>query len=213
MPVVGASVCLGSWFAVRIDDDHERPADGALYPDLAGLFDAWGDAALVLVGMPIGLPDARRPTRRSFSEARARLTPLRHNSVSPVPSRAVIEAVRSDKARTYEDMSELNDRELGKRLSKQSFAMVSKIAELGAFLLSHSEARAKTREAHRELCFWGLNGGRPMAHAKRRPEGIAERLAVLCGYLPWTRAFCDDVRRESARGVPVAVVVDALAPP
>ena len=123
----------------------------------------------------------------------------------------MIEAYRAGRARTYEAQSELNRRELGKKLSKQSAAMIRRIAELDELLLSDRDARAKTREAHRELCLWGLNGGRPMTHAKRQPEGIAERLAVIRRYLPWAESFFLDLRRESPGGISEAVVVDALA--
>ena len=60
MAVIGASVCRDGWFAVRIDDDHARPANARAFPDMAALMDAWGGASSILVGMPIGLPDAGR---------------------------------------------------------------------------------------------------------------------------------------------------------
>ena len=118
MAVVGANILKGGWFAVRIDDDFERPADAEFYPDAASLMDVWGDASRVLVGMPIGLPDAERPTRWADQAARHALKPLRHSSVFPVPSRVAIDAFRSGEARSYQALSDLNHRELGKRLSK-----------------------------------------------------------------------------------------------
>lgn len=211
MAVVGANVFRGGWFAVRIDEDIARPADGACYADVASLMNAWGDASRILVGMPIGLPDAERPTRRVDQAARQLLKPLRHNSVFPVPSRAVVEVFQSGEATSYQALSELNHRELGKRLSTQSAALVPRIADIDELMLGSAVARAKIREAHRELCFWSLAGRRPMEHAKTSPEGIAERLQVLDEYLPWAQAFCAEVRREFGRQVPVAVVVDTLA--
>ncbi len=211
MAVVGANIFRGGWFAVRIDDDFERPADGEFYPDAFSLMDAWGSAARILFGTPIGLPDAEQPIRLVDQAARHRLKPLRHSSVFPVPSRAAIEAFRSGEAESYRALSDLNHRELGKRLSRQSAALVPMIAELDQLMLDNAVAREKIREAHRELCFWGLNGRRPMEHAKARPEGIAERLRVLSEYLPWAPAFCSDVSRESRRPIPVEVVVDSLA--
>ena len=196
---------------MRINDDFASPADAEIYPDADSLMDAWGDAAAFLVGMPIGLPDGERPSRRVDHAARHVLKPLRHSSVFPVPSRAAIEAFRSGEARSYQALSKLNHRELGKRLSKQSAALAPRIAELDDLMLGDAAARGKIREAHRELCFWGLNGRRPMEHAKSHPEGIAERLRVLSEYLPWAQAFCADVRRESRRQVLTAVVVDTLA--
>ncbi|MCY4375280.1 MAG: DUF429 domain-containing protein, partial [Spirochaetaceae bacterium] len=107
--------------------------------------------------------------------------------------------------------SDLNHRELGKRLSKQSASMVPKIAELDALMLGDADAGGKIREAHRELCFWGLNRGRPLTHAKTQPEGIEERRAVLSRYLPWAEEFLDDARAEMRPQLPPAVVVDAVA--
>lgn len=211
MAVVGANIFRGGWFAVQIDEDVERPAEAECYPDAVSVMDAWGDASRVLLGMPIGLPDAERPTRRVDQAARRALKPLRHSSVFPVPSRAAIEAFRSGEAKSYQALSDRNHRELGKRLSRQSAALVPKIAELDELMLGDAAARGKIREAHRELCFWGLNGRRPMEHAKSGPEGIAERVRVLSDYLPWAQAFAKDARREFRRQVPAAVVVDSLA--
>lgn len=211
MAVVGANIFKGGWFAVRIDNDVERPADAEHYPDAASLINAWGDASHILFGIPIGLPDAEQPTRRVDHGARQMLKPLRHSSVFPVPSRAAIEAFRSGEAKSYQVLSDLNHRELGKKLSWQSAALVPMIAELDQLLLDNAAAREKIREAHRELCFWGLNGRRPMGHAKTRPEGIAERMTVLGDYLPWAQAFCADPRHGSRRRIPVTVAVDSLA--
>ena len=211
MAVVGANIFKGGWFAVRIDDDVERPADAECYPDAASLMDAWGDASRFLFGMPIGLPDAERPTRRVDQAARQMLKPLRNSSVFPVPSRTTIEAFRAGEAKSYQALSDLNHRELGRRLSRQSAALVPMIAELDELMLGHAAARGKIRESHRELCFWGLSGRRPMEHAKSRPEGIAERVKVLGDYLPWAPAFCAEASCGIPHRIPVAVVVDTLA--
>lgn len=211
MAVVGANIFKGGWFALRIDDDFERPANGEFFPDLLSLMDAWGDASHILVGMPIGLPDAERPTRRVDQAARQMLKPLRHSSVFPVPSRAAIDAFRSGEAKSYQALSGLNHRELGKRLSKQSASLVPNIAELDELMLGNVAARERIREAHRELCFWGLSRRRPMEHAKSSPKGIAERVLVLGEYLPWASTFCSDLSRGTLHRFPVTVVVDTLA--
>ena len=103
--------------------------------------------------MPIGLPDAERPTRQVEQAARQRLKPLRHGSVFPVPSRVAIEAFRSGEAKSFEALSDLNHRELGERLSRQSAALAPKIAELDELMLGAAAACRKIREVHRELCF------------------------------------------------------------
>ena len=43
------------------------------------------------------------------------------------------------------------------------------------------------REVHPEVCFTALNAGQPMQHNKKKPEGAAERSALLAGlYAPAT---------------------------
>jgi predicted RNase H-like nuclease len=36
----------------------------------------------------------------------------------------------------------------------------------------------------REVCFWALNGQRPMLYKKKTKEGVAERVAVLSPVFP-----------------------------
>ncbi len=209
--VVGANLMRGGWFAVRIDDDLVKPAKADCFPHVESLMDAWGDTSRVLLGVPIGLPDTQRPARRVDREARHLLGAPRNSSVFPVPSRETVEAFRSGQARTHEALSEVNHRVLGKRLSRQSVALLPKIAEVDEYLSADAGARPRIREAHRELCFWGLSGRRPMSHAKTTPEGAAERLGVLSDYLPWAREFFHNLRRGRRRQLPHPVVLDALA--
>jgi predicted RNase H-like nuclease len=39
-------------------------------------------------------------------------------------------------------------------------------------------------EVHPEVCFWALNGERPMAHNKKTKEGASDRLSVLNPIFP-----------------------------
>ena len=67
------------------------------------------------------------------------------------------------------------------------------------------------REMHPEICFWAL-AGRPMAHAKRTPEGAAERLDVLSAHLPAARAILAEVTAAYPKSaVRPDDVIDALA--
>ena len=208
---VGANLYRSGWFAVRIDDHHGSQATAGVYPDVTALINAWNDASVVLIGVPIGLPDAQHPDRRVDRDGRRVLGKPRNSSVFPVPSREVVEACRAGRASSYKAFSDLNHRALGKRLSKQTAALLPKIAEVDEYLSTKTGTVPKIREAHRELCFWGLSGRQPMSHAKTTPEGAAERLGVLGGYLPWAREFVQELRRDPGRQVPLAVVLDALA--
>ena len=211
MVAVGANLYRGGWFAVRIDDQLGGQAAAGVYPDVTALINACNDASVVLIGVPIGLPDAQHPDRRVDREVRRVLGRTRNSSVFPVPSREAVTALQSCEASTYEALSDFNHRALGKRLSKQTAALLPKIAEVDEYLSTKTGAVPKIREAHRELCFWGLSGRQPMSHAKTTPEGAAERLDVLGDYLAWAREFVHDLRRDRRRQVPQPVVLDALA--
>ena len=178
MAVVGANVCRGGWFAVRIDDDLASPPDAEIYPDAVSLMDAWGDAAAFLVGMPIGLPDAERPTRRVDQAARHVLKPLRHNSVFPVPSRAAIEAFRSGEAKSYQASSDLNHQEVGKRLSKQSASLVPRIAELDE-LISRRIASTDTARRPATRSPRSSNTATTSTQSRQRPSTRTARGSMM----------------------------------
>jgi predicted RNase H-like nuclease len=212
MPVVGVDGCRDGWFAIRIEDDFEREAITDVYPNLCSLLDAWDDATLVLIDIPIGLPDVGRPARGADRAARNLLRPLRHNSVFSTPSRAAIELFQSVRGAEYEALSAANHREIGKRLSRQSAAIIPKIAEVDEVLLSDAAARSIVHEVHPELCYWGLNGRRPMMHRKQDTQGIAERLELLPGLLPWAVSIFErTLKRYRRASVQRDDILDAMA--
>ena len=63
MVVVAVDWCKGGWFALRIEGNYQGAANAAVFPNARSLLDARGDASLFLIDIPIGLPDAERPTR------------------------------------------------------------------------------------------------------------------------------------------------------
>ena len=56
MFVVGVDGCRAGWLAVKLS----RPGDWEcrIFPDMASLWSAYRRAALILVDIPIGLPEA-----------------------------------------------------------------------------------------------------------------------------------------------------------
>jgi predicted RNase H-like nuclease len=81
-------------------------------------------------------------------------------------------------ADSYSAAVEINREVLGKGLSKQSWAIAPKIGEIDELVRENSLARSLMREAHPEVCFWGLSG-KPMKHSKKSREGYLERMKVL----------------------------------
>ena len=158
------------------------------------------DLRVVAVDVPIGL--AERGPRLADHLARRALGP-RGSSVFPTPVRAVLGA------RSWEDACARHERVDGRRVSKQTFGVLGKIAEADAFLGSSRWARRTLYEVHPELSFarWA---GAPMRHPKKSAEGRAERLALIASTFG-ARVF-DDARR-AVRGQQVGSddLADAFA--
>ena len=125
---------------------------------------------MIAIDIPIGLGE--RGPRACDVEARRRLGP-RASSVFPAPVRAALAAS------TYAEACGRSAAACGRRLSKQTYAILGRIREVDAALRAAPALRERVREAHPELCFAEWNGGRPMAHAKRTAAGLAERRRLV----------------------------------
>lgn len=163
-------------------------------------------ARRVLIDVPIGLRDEGSAERLCDREARRLLGAGRASSVFPAPTRPALYADR------YETASEINARLCGRRLSRQSWGIARKIRGIDELLRSREDLRAIVRECHPEICFWSLNGHRPMSQNKRREGGRDERLRVLERFVPGADAVVKAAaeayrRRDVARDD----IIDALA--
>jgi predicted RNase H-like nuclease len=149
----------------------QRPAVAGVDGCRGGWIVAWGGGVqvlpmfahivslrfdLVLVDIPIGLLDAG--PRHCDMEARA-LIGARRSSVFPAPSRSL-----------------LRSRRYAGQCSVQLWNILDKIREVDAAMTPALQRRV--REAHPEVSFALLNGG-PLRYPKKRPEGDAERRALL----------------------------------
>jgi predicted RNase H-like nuclease len=165
---IGIDGCKRGWFYFRYDNF------GATFGVVAELADVLIDVseeAIALVDIPIGLKDRGRQERQCDLAARVVLA-RRSSSVFPVPCRQAL------RAESYAEACVLNRKVLGRSLSKQSWAIMPGIRQADELMKCSMLARAVLREAHPEVCFWGLAGG-PMAQPKRTREGFAERLRIL----------------------------------
>jgi len=222
---VGVDGCPAGWFSVALVERTpagRRTGEGpeaetaanvevrmAVDPDADALWDRWRSATLLLIDIPIGLVDGPEP-RRCDQEARAMLGP-RRSSVFPAPSRASLGAP------DYPSASALNRSISGRGLSRQSWNISPRVAQVDALLRSGARgpdgvsARERVREVHPELLFLGLNRGHPMQHPKRTAAGREERLQVLERHLPGARAVVREaLERFPRRDVSRDDAVDAL---
>jgi predicted RNase H-like nuclease len=171
MKAWGVDGCKGGWFFFGIDEEAHT---SGVVQVLEELLERVPHDAIVLVDIPIGLPEGR--TRGCDTSARSVLTPF-GSSVFPVPSRQAVYA------ETYETALAANRSTVGVGLSKQSWGICPKIREVDALLQARPKLRGKVREVHPEVCFWGLLG-RPVGHSKKTRDGFRVRLDALKEVLP-----------------------------
>lgn len=206
MYVVGVDGCRAGWVTVRLD--LQGGAEAGIFPNFAVLWKKHQQAALILVDIPIGLKDGGREERQCDKEARKFLGP-RKSSVFPVPCRAAV--YQPD----YDAAIRENLHHTGKSIFKAVWQIVPKIREVDELLLSAGESRAKVRESHPEVCFWALNGGKPMAYNKKTGAGMRERQSLLqialAAIHPSLGGFLEVAQILKPRGVAPDDFLDALA--
>ena len=154
------------WVVVVCDDDLISPTAFLV----TQLVDLPRGLRVAAIDVPIGLPekgarDADRLARKALGEPRRR-------SVFPSPVRSVLGA------HSWKEACARAQRADGRSLSKQTFAILPKIAEADALVRSGPWARRIVHEVHPELSFAKWSGA-PMVHRKKSPAGRQERLALI----------------------------------
>lgn len=176
--VVGLDGAPGGWAGFVLDlNGLEAPRGPELFPSFRAVLEDPRGFRIIAVDMPIGLPDAAEPGGRACERMTRSCLGLRRSSVFASPLRPALDA------RSYADALFRNRAAGGPGLSRQAWNLFPKIREIDALMTPALEGCVF--ESHPELVFAQL-GGRPMAHAKRTPQGRAERLALLaaCGLAP-----------------------------
>ena len=213
---VGVDGCKKGWFSVGLDRNGDL-AGHCVFGSFAELLDHHADAGLVLVDMPIGLPDGSGG-RKCDKEARDKLKPLRSSSVFPTPTRHAVRQVVAD-PKDYNAASEAECEASGKRLTRQTFHIASKIAQVDDALRCRGvDAQPQVREVHPEVCFWALSDYGPMKSNKKMSgsenalSGEEERIRVLECYLPQVRSLYYGLVAEFPRKqIAKDDILDALA--
>jgi predicted RNase H-like nuclease len=155
----------GGWVALIVDDDG---SGRVLFAEtFRQLLRAAGDVASVGVDIPIG--SVRQKVRRADVLTRKLLGP-RASSVFPSPRRAC-----QAEAGDYEAAGKVSKELTGRKLSKQSFALLPRIIEVEERWYRDPDL---IREVHPELSFAVMAGG-PLETRKTTPSGTLERLRLL----------------------------------
>ena len=200
--VIGVDGCREGWFYFRRDGDAIR---SGIAGDFAGLVEGLPPGARVFIDIPIGLIDSGGDGRECDRLARRALGSPRSSSVFSAPAFPVLAAASYDEAKTKS--FEATER----MLSRQIFAIVPKIKEVNEYLAANHNLPVVVREVHPELCFWGLNGGVAMQHAKKKLAGYNERLQLLQKFLPNAQALVQEpLNKHKRSAVARDDIIDAL---
>jgi predicted RNase H-like nuclease len=177
--VAGIDGCKSGWFIATTLVTMKNETDTSCEFNLKNVFIAstfaevlskTSDCKLVCVDIPIGLSDGNR-LRECDVAARKLLHGQRASSVFPSPIRLCLSAV------DYETASKISFEHTGKKLTKQSFALMKKIREVDDLITP--EFQNRVREIHPEILFWALNGQKPIELNKKTIPGQAQRHNLL----------------------------------
>ena len=177
---VGVDGCKAGWIGVGLSDSDCWDVKACV--DFSDMLAHFGDACVILVDMPIGLPEDGKPTFRACDEEARRELKGRGQSVFQVPSRRFVKEVVDNPCWVYREANGWSKDQYDAGISAQSFAITRKIGEVDAALSRRDKnALPAIREVHPEVCFWALNGKNPMSKRKNEPAGCNERLDALSG--------------------------------
>ncbi len=195
--VVGVDGCRAGWAAFTIDSSGNS---FKIYNSIKMLCRENADAELIIIDMPIGLPENMNDIRPEI-EAR-KILGKKASSIFNCPCR---QAVYKE---SYKEANEMNKNVLGKGLSQQSYAICPKIREIDMFLKDNEEYKNKLIESHPEICFSKLNGT-PIFENKKTPEGIKKRISVLSKYYKGIEAivYGSEISKKDAQ---IDDILDAI---
>ena len=197
---IGVDGCRSGWFYVALSPNN--PPEWGVVSRLEYLLPKVGGSDRVFVDIPIGLL-TEQSGRTCDREARLKLKG-RTSCVFSAPVRSVLGAT------TYEEAKIRSKAACDTKLTKQAWGLVPKIREVDTLLCQNDNAKRFVREVHPELCFWALNGRKPMSKSKKEDFGFEERLRVLTTWLPCAENVIAEVQSKKIRGVLRDDIVDAM---
>lgn len=162
--VMGVDGCSGGWATIRHSED------GALeVRHIATLDEIHPLPDAIAIDIPIGLTE--EGPRECDELARQFIGP-RASSVFPAPVRDVLAC------EDYETANRVSIERQGKGISKQTFAITPRIAEVDAALREDARLRASTYEVHPEVSFtaWFED---EVLYAKKTEEGKELRMKLV----------------------------------
>ncbi len=185
--VVGVDGCKYGWVAVAIDRDGNFEI--SMHSTFDTIFTTYPKASKYLIDMIVGL-GTTKVERNIEKLARQKLKPNRTSSVFTPPCRAAVYE------KNYEAAKIKNIAITGKSISIQAWNIVPKIIEVDQFILKNKSFQKRIFESHPEICFAGLNNGKPMMEKKSKLEGRKERMDLLEKYFPKSKSIFEKGRQQ-----------------
>ncbi|HET7661075.1 MAG TPA: DUF429 domain-containing protein [Oryzihumus sp.] len=169
--VLGVDGCRTGWVGIVLEGGRVTAVHGTRITDVLDTAGRDGELACVAVDIPIGLPDTGR--RQADVLARKALGP-RWQSIFLTPVRPAL--LRAD----FAEAVALNRELAGEGLSRQAFALRTKVLEVDALVRDGAVPvlEVPVVEVHPELSFAAMAGG-PLAAGKKTWAGAQQRRALL----------------------------------
>ena len=205
---VGVDGCKGGWFSVGLDRDG---FEAKVFCTFRELLDYYASAKLILVDIPIGLPEGKGG-RDCDRKAQKLLGRPRASSVFPTPTRQTVQQA-SRAPKDHRAAVRIEKEVAGKGIGIQTFNIAPKIAEVDEVMRTRGlGAEPLVREVHPELLFCSLNCGKPMESPKKGNPGRDERLRVLRRAEPRTQEIYEGACSEfRSKVVAKDDILDAFA--
>lgn len=180
--IVGVDGCPAGWIAAFAPADEISDPLIRVVARFADIVDAPERPAIMVVDMPIGLPDRINGPGRTPERMVRPLLGLRQSSVFSIPAReAVLAASYTEACEAAAALSEPP-----RKISKQGFMIFPKIREIDALLRDRPDLTARIFESHPEVAFVMMQGGQALTEPKKIkgkpwPDGMALRQRLLAG--------------------------------
>jgi predicted RNase H-like nuclease len=163
----GVDGCSGGWLVIWSNDAGDG-LESRVFADASTLFQQ--TAQITAIDIPVGLPSTGA---RKCDVAARRILGRRRSSVFPAPVRGVLSAS------SFEIACNISLQLSGKKLSKQTYAILPRIADVDRCLREDVRLIETVREVHPEVCFTVWNENRPMKYPKLSGFGFVERLRLV----------------------------------
>ncbi len=178
--IVGVDGCPTGWIAAFAPLDDLSSPRIRVVARFADIIDAPEAPAMIVVDMPIGLPERIEGPGRAPERLVRPLLGQRQSSVFSIPARVAVFA--TDYGAACAEAAARS--EPPRKVSKQGFMIFPKIREVDELLRARPRLVDMVFESHPEVVFQALNGGNPLAEPKKIkgtpwPDGMARRQRLL----------------------------------